>query len=284
MIRFLLLIFFLLLYPTSSYTKEWPVRPIKIIVPFPIGGANDFIARAFSENLSKHLNVNVIITNSPGAGSTAATIAYINSPFDDHSFLLSSSNNIIFSPILTQKHKIEELKYIVLTGRGNYYLILRPEDTLDTLKKSKRKLFYGSGGINTGSHLAMISFIKNNKVEMTHIPYPGTRDAMLALLRKEVDMFMISSLATINNHISTGEIKVVEQSKEVYSWYGIVSRKEFSEDKTLILINALKEIYRSKSMHKILEEQGMSPIWFFGKDFENFVYEEYEKWNEILKK
>jgi len=58
-----------------------------------------------------------------GASGTTATVAYINRDFDDHMFLLGSSNNLVFSPILTKKHNIEDLKYIALTGRGHYYQI-----------------------------------------------------------------------------------------------------------------------------------------------------------------
>jgi tripartite-type tricarboxylate transporter receptor subunit TctC len=308
MIKFSLLILYAILFSASCVTaEEWPSRTVRIVVPFPPGGGNDIAARILSKHLSISIKQSVIVENKPGASGTAGTKIYLTTPVDDHTFIIGSSSNIIFSPIIQKQYNVEDLEPISLLGVGSYLLIANQNTGIrsvgDLIKKAKsHNLTYASGGLNTGGHLAMMYFAKLAEIDIKHIIYPGGNPALIALARNEVDLSMLFGwnlikqyveqgifvpLATTNSipekHIShIPPLSLFFPEFEVSLWYGMFGRKEHSKHILKILSTKTNEIISNNLLNEALINEGLESKNISSEEFKQLIYTEHMKWKKLL--
>ena len=306
MIKVLVIVFCsFLCFPV--YGSEWPTRPIRIIVPFPTGGNNDITARILSKHLTIALKRTVIVENKPGAGGTTATKLYLTSPLDDHTFIMGSSNNIVFSPIIQKQYLVTDLKPVALLGIGSYLLVansnLRVKSLSDLIQKAKtQKLTYSSGGLNTGSHLAMLYFSKIANIELKHIPYPGGDASTMALVRNEVDVSMNSIWNILKQYIDQGVFiplattNIIQEKSliniptisstfpgfQALVWFGIFGRNDHQTKIIDILSKEINDIISKQLLTEFLVKEGLEPQNISIEEFIRFINEEYERWKLVL--
>ena len=202
---------------TMSCAQSWPVRPIKLIVPFPPGGATDALARILAEKLPAKLGQSVIIENKPGAATVIGVTAVTKAPADGYTVLVSASSSFAVLPALKANlaYDVEkDLAFVNLSVTAPIVVVtsLQQFNTLADLiaaaRTSPKKLRYSSYGAGTSPHLSTELFAAAAKIEVEPIAYKGSGDALLGLLRGDVE-FGQETLTAVLPQIKAGKLRAL---------------------------------------------------------------------------
>ena len=201
---------------TLVWAQNWPTQPIRFVVPWPVAGGPDIIARAFASGFQKVITAQVIVENRPGANSITGTRSVMSASPDGYT-LLAANTAFGVNPSAYKKLPYDTLKDfspISLIGKSTgYIVVVNPKSQLKSLTDlvsaaKNSKLFYGSAGIGNGTHLAAALFAHETGIEMGHIPYPGVADAMHAILTGEVNLAFVTTAAGLPK-VNSGELKAI---------------------------------------------------------------------------
>ena len=178
---------------------EYPDKPVRIVVPYPPGATNDLLARVLAEPLSKELGQNIIIENKGGAATAIGATAAAHAAADGYTLLLGTGTTYTLNPLLKKGLAYDtdrDFRMVSIIAEVPIVFIVNPKFPARTLaefvaqaKANPGKIDYGSSGLGSSLHLAVELFSQRAGLKMTHIPYPGSAEAMRALLSNEVQMF-----------------------------------------------------------------------------------------------
>ncbi|NML47104.1 tripartite tricarboxylate transporter substrate binding protein [Ramlibacter sp. G-1-2-2] len=193
---------------------------IKVVVPFPAGGATDQAARIFSDKMSQLLGQTFIIDNRPGAGGRIGIDAVMKSPADGTTLLFTNSSYAIL-PVIEPKLPFDVLKALVPVGIAAHYslqIVTRPGIPANTLpefiayaKKNPGKLSYGSAGIGSGANFAGEYFKALSGTYLVHIPYKSTSAALNDVAGGMVDLAFDGAAKPL---IDAGRVKLLATTGE----------------------------------------------------------------------
>jgi tripartite-type tricarboxylate transporter receptor subunit TctC len=169
-----------------AHAQEYPTRQVTMIAPWAAGGAVDTVARVVAPKLSERLGKPVVVENRPGGGSTIGTAAGAKAAPDGHTLGMPGSGSMAISPAMYKSLPYDSIKDIVpvaLIGRVPFVLIVNPSLPVKTIPElivyaKTHKINYGSGGPGSPHHLYAELFKGMTGIEMTHIPYKGSNDAI----------------------------------------------------------------------------------------------------------
>ncbi|MBI5274980.1 MAG: tripartite tricarboxylate transporter substrate binding protein [Burkholderiales bacterium] len=212
----------------------YPVRPVKLICPWPAGGSTDAVMRALAESATKSLGQQVIIENKPGAGGMLGANELVNARPDGYT--LSQLPHGVFRIPHMQKVQFDPLKdftwIICLTGY-TFGLVVPADspiksikDFVDYAKANPGKLSYGSTGNGTSPHLAVEEFAQRAGVKLTHVPFKGNAENMQAILGGHI---MAASDATgWGPHVDAGKLRLIATygSKRTKRWPSVPTLDE----------------------------------------------------------
>ncbi len=194
--------------------KNYPTKPVKIVVPFPPGGAADTTARMLSEPLAKVLGQPVIVENKPGAGATIGANYVANAPADGYTILYTTPGPQITNPDLMAKLTYDPDSLVPVT-RVSWFpnvLVINPAlpvrsvaELIAYARKNPGKVNYGSAGIGASSHLSGELFKTMANIDITHVPYKGTSQAVQDLIGGNLQM-VIDSLSVYLPYIKSGQV------------------------------------------------------------------------------
>jgi len=197
--------------------QDWPHRAVKIVVPFPAGGAADLIAREIAQGLNARFGQPFVVENRGGAGSTTGTAAAASAPGDGYTFLVTSSHYAIV-PSLYAKLPYDPLKDMTgvsLLVNIPVVLVVNPALPVNSVKelieyerKNPGKLNFSSSGTGGIAHLSGELFNSLASTKMTHIPYKGAAPAMTDLVAGHVQV-MFDAISTSLPNIKAGYIKPI---------------------------------------------------------------------------
>jgi tripartite-type tricarboxylate transporter receptor subunit TctC len=206
-----------MLAQTSACRAEYPERPIRVLVPFPAGGAVDIVARVMTAKMAEALGKNFVIENKSGAGGIVATDAAAKATPDGYTLLVATPNLTINAalqaslPYDTQK----DLVPISVLAEVPEVLVSHPEAPFKTFaefvayaKANPNKLNYASAGIGTLPHLTMELLLRRVGVEVTHVSYRGAAPAMNDLLAGVVQL-KLDTYATSNAQVAVGGLRLL---------------------------------------------------------------------------
>lgn len=200
-----------------AQAANFPVKPIRIVVPFGPGGITDIIARQVAKGMGERLAQQVVIENKPSAGHIVAMQTVSQAQPDGYTILLGSNTGFTVAPHMYKNlgFDINGLQIIAPINTAPTVLVARPDFAASTLgdlvKMAKAKpgaMNYGSFGVGSSAHLGMEIFKKDTGIEITHVPYKGDAPAFLALMGKEVDVAFIT-LFSAQSRIRNGEVKAL---------------------------------------------------------------------------
>ena len=169
-----------------AQTGAFPLRPVKLVVPFPPGSAGDTVARMLSVKLQSSLGQPVVIENRPGATGNIAAESVVRAPADGYT-LLSATSSMVITPWLqkTPFDLLKDLQPVSQTVAGSYVLLVHPgfpartlAEFIDAVKKSPGRFSYASYGNGSGPHLAMELLKGRSGLFILHVPYRGAAPAM----------------------------------------------------------------------------------------------------------
>ena len=189
-----------------AWAEIYPSRPVRVIVGFAGGGANDILARLIGQWLAKRLGQPFVVENRPGAGSNIATETVVRAPSDGYTLLLVGSPNAINATLYDKLNFnfIRDIAPVASFMRGALVLVLHPSVPAETLpefiayaKANPGKLSYGSGGVGGITHITAELFKMMAGVEMVHVPYRGVAPALTDLLGGRVQVLFANPAQSI---------------------------------------------------------------------------------------
>jgi tripartite-type tricarboxylate transporter receptor subunit TctC len=196
--------------------KDYPDKPIKMVVPYVAGGAADITARLLAQSMSQNLNQTVIVDNKPGANGNIGAEFVAKSAPDGYTLLLTASGPLVVNPVLYKKapfDSVRDFSPISLVISYQYAVVVPASSPIKNLaeliadaKRNPKSISYGSTGIGGGGHLAGELLALMAKVDMTHIPYKGAAPALADLLGGQLS-FTFEPLVTATPLIKAGKLR-----------------------------------------------------------------------------
>jgi tripartite-type tricarboxylate transporter receptor subunit TctC len=298
----------------AASAAAWPDRAIRLIVPFPAGGATDVMARGLAQRLGSELGQQVIVDNRGGAGGTMAAEAAAHAPPDGYTLFFATMGTQVINPALYQKLRYDPLKDFApisvthLTPRVlvvSQPLAARNVAELIALAKAKPGvLTYGSAGNGSSSHLAGALFESMAGVKMLHVPYKGSAPLLTDLLAGRVDM-TFDSYAIYEEHIKSGRARALAVTSlkrlpaqpqvptlseagvkgyEVSNWLGLLAPAGTPKPVLATVHAALGRAMATPALREQLIALGIEPVFGTPEAFASLIRSETVKWAEIVKK
>ncbi|WP_431097989.1 Bug family tripartite tricarboxylate transporter substrate binding protein [Polaromonas aquatica] len=201
-----------------AMAQAYPSKPIRMIVPFPAGGATDILARALSQKLGEKIGQTVVVDNRPGAGGTIGADAASKSPADGYTLLLATSSTHSIGPAINPKipynAETDFTPIAYVASSPNVVLVPNssPSKTMrefiDHARKNPGRLNYASSGNGTIVHLTSEYFKAQSGTFILHIPYRGTALAMPDLISGKIDV-LFDSFVTGMPHVKDGKLRAL---------------------------------------------------------------------------
>jgi len=203
---------------TSAHAQVYPSKPIRMLVPFPAGGAVDITARALSAELSRLLGQSVVADNRTGAGGNIAAEATARSAPDGYTLLMTTSAIMAVNPVLYSKISFDPVKDfapISVVAAASNVLLIHPSlpatsisELVALIRSNPGKYSYGSAGNGTSTHLAAEMFKMMAGVELLHVPYRGGPPSLIDLAAGQVNM-VFELLPTAVPLVRSGKVRAL---------------------------------------------------------------------------
>lgn len=205
---------FVAMLPFSVVSADtFPSKPIKLIVPFGVGGAGDQLARALSKAITDKTGINVVVENKIGASGSIGAAYVARAPADGYTVLLGTNTTQVANRYLTKSLPYDPEKDfdpVTAISRGDQLLLIKPtlgvkdmQGLIDKAKAEPGKLSYGSG--SSSSHVATTMLERAAGIQLLHVPYKSNSLAVTDLLGGQLDM-MITDTATGLAHANSGKL------------------------------------------------------------------------------
>lgn len=305
-------LFAVILCWSAASQAAYPDRPIRLIVPFPAGSANDLVARAINERLSKRIGKPVIIENRPGAAGATATQAFVDSASPDGYQLLLGSVSLGTHFAIRRKPDMDprtDLTALVMVSMSPMTINVPaalPAASLSefiTLARSQPgKLNYATIGGNGGAvHLYTLLFMKATGTRVVHVPYPGSPQAVPALMDNQVQLLIVDN-GSIVGSAQTGKIRVLATASDsripsfpdaptateaglpfkAAAWYGLFAPRRLPDDVRTILLGHLQAVLLDESFKTDMSRRGAQPGALAGEAFARFIRDEIDTWKAVV--
>ena len=295
----------------AAATAAYPVRPIRMVVPFPAGGATDILARALSLKLGEKLGQTVVVDNRPGAGGTIGADAASKATPDGYTLLLSTSSTHSIGPAINPKipynaeTDFTPIGYVATSPNVVLVPLSSPAKTMrefiDHARKHPGKLNYASSGNGTIINLTTEYFKAESGTFILHIPYRGTALAIPDLVSGKLDL-LIDSLVTGLPHVKDGKLRALAVTSlhptalapglptvaeslpgfESVTWFGVYGPKGLPADLVLKINGALNAALREGDVKERFARLGAEPTGGTPQAFAAMVKIDAAKWKKII--
>lgn len=308
----LLVLLLAVLATPSVLAQSYPDRPIKWIVPWPVGGGADVVVRLISDKVSQELGQPVIVFNQGGAGGNIGARAAADAKPDGYTIVFAYSGTHSINPHIYKKMPFKQSDFdpvIFLTSVPQLLAVNASvpvhniKDLIALAKASPGKLKFASSGNGAINHLAGELFATMADIKLMHVPYKGGGPAAVALLGGEVDMVFgepstllaniqagkLRAIATTSNarSISLPDIPTISESGvpgyDVTSWNGVLAPAGTPPAFIARLNEAFNSVLADPEMRKRLLAIGYEPIGGKPQDFSKQIQSELDKWGPIVK-
>nr|WP_232291549.1 tripartite tricarboxylate transporter substrate binding protein [Polaromonas sp. JS666] len=202
----------------AAQAQTWPERPVRLVVPFPAGGATDLVARVIAQRVSKDIGQQIVVDNKAGAGGTIGSAEAAKATADAYTLLLTTSSTHAISPHLMPKlpyDAIKDFTPIAHLADAASVLLVTPSLPVKTVpeliayaKKHPGQLNYASSGNGTIVHLTTEAFKAQAGIFITHVPYKGTALAIPDVIAGSVPV-LIDSIPSGMPHVKSGRLRAL---------------------------------------------------------------------------
>jgi tripartite-type tricarboxylate transporter receptor subunit TctC len=207
-----------LLASAVAVAQPYPNRAIKVIIPFPAGGGTDIFARTVGQKLTENYKWTVVPENRPGAGGNLGIEAVSNSAADGYTIGLGQTSNLAINPTLYPKLPYEparDLAPIALVASSPLVIVVAANSPFKTFadiaaaaKAKPDQITYGSPGNGTVAHLGMELLQKTAGINLQHIPYKGSAQALTDIVGGQIQIYA-SSVPTAMGQIKDGRLRAI---------------------------------------------------------------------------
>jgi len=296
-----------------AQAQGFPSKPLRMLVGFAPGGANDILARIVSQKLSESLAQPVIVENRAGnAGLIAAELLAKAAP-DGHTLMLGSTGTQTIAPNLTASlpyDPVNGLAPVSLVGATPSALVVNPAlpahsvpELIALAKARPGRLTYASSGNGTTLHLAGELFKRMAGIELVHVPYKGNAPALTDVLGGQVDMIFsalppllplaktgklrILGVGALERHRSAPEIATIAEQGlpgyEMGTWYGVFATGGSPAEVLERLGAELRMALRDPKVRDTIAAQGIDPGASSPAEFRQFFRAEFARWAKLIK-
>ena len=299
------------LTPLSALAQAYPNKPIRLIVPFPAGGATDILARALSQKLGEKIGQPVVVENRPGAGGTIGADAASKSAADGYTLLLATSSTHSIGPAINPKipynaeTDFTPIAYVASSPNivvvPNTLPVKTMREFIDYARKNPGKLNYASSGNGTIVHLTTEYFKAQSDTFILHIPYRGTALAIPDLVSGKVDV-LFDSFVTGMPHVKDGKLRALAVTSakrsalapdmptvaevlpgfESVTWFGLYGPKAMSADVTAKVNQAVNAALADADVKERFAHLGAEPAGGTPQAFAAMVKSDNTKWKKII--
>lgn len=203
--------------PASAQTKEFPTRPVRVVVPVPPGGSLDVMARIVSPKWGELMGQNVIIDYRPGANTIVGSELVARAPADGYTLLINTLPFVV-NPSLYPKMPFDterDFAPVSMLGSSPFVLVVHPsvpaksvKELIALAKTYPGKLNYSSAGNGSNLHVAAELFKNLTGANIVHVPYGGGGPALIAILNGEAGVSFLS-LVAVTGHVATGRMRAL---------------------------------------------------------------------------
>ena len=299
--------------PLPLAAQTFPTKPIRFLVGFAPGGSTDIVARLLAQKMTDSMGQQVVVENRPGAGSNIAAEALAKAPPDGYTILACTTGLFAIQPFLYKKLPYDpekDLLPVTQTGSLPYIIVVHPSlpvkgvrDFVALAKRRPGELNYASSGIGTGSHLSAEYFRHAAAINLVHVPYKGTGQAMGDLLGGQVVLMFDQPVSSLP-HVKVGKLKVLGISSgkrfptlpeiptvaeqglsgfEAISWAGVCAPGRTPADVVGKLHAELVKALKAPDIAERLLRDGIEPIGNTPEQFREHTRREREKWGKVVR-
>jgi len=295
---------------TALGADEYPVRTVRVIVPFAPGGGTDIVARILGHQLSQRLGQSFVIENRPAGSGIVGADLVAKAPADGYTLLFAFSSLSSSAKLFSQLpyDPIRDFAPVALATTSPLLAVvpasLPTQNIAEFIAHAKAhpgKLNYGSSGPGSSPHLATELFLSMTGTRMTHIAYKGIAPAITALLADEVQ-FSLVPIAVGMPHARSGKLRALGVAGltrssavpelptiaeaglpgfEVIGWWGLLAPAKTARSTVELLNRDLRAALDLPDVRRTLLDQGMDPAGGTPERFAALIKEDMEKWGEI---
>jgi tripartite-type tricarboxylate transporter receptor subunit TctC len=295
----------------GAQAQSYPNRPIKLVVPWPPGGAVDIIGRLVANNIADPLGQPVVIDNHGGAAGAIGSEYVAKSPPDGYTLLMGSTTVISINPAIQKlPYAPTDFAPITMVAFVPHMLVISADVPANNLKEfiawvkaNPGKVSYASAGPGTPHHIAGEMFKSMAGVDMLQVPYKGTGPALIDLMANRVQFMSVEAVAALPQ-VRAGKLKalgVATQTRnalapdiptvaeaglpgfEVTAWYGVVAPLGIPRPAASLLAKTISKGLEDPTFREKLSSMGATPVGGTPEQFGEILKVENAKWAKAIK-
>jgi tripartite-type tricarboxylate transporter receptor subunit TctC len=298
--------------PFGAAAQGWPSKSVKIVCPFPAGGATDVVSRLLAQKLQEAWGQSVIVENRPGAGGNIGADAVAKSPPDGYTLLMTSGSIVTVNPHMYKTLTYDAAKDLVPitnVASGPQVIAVSADvpardlrEFIAYAKANPKKVNMGSAGVGTQTHLAAENFALAAGIDITHVPYKGESLAITDLLGGQIQLVTPNLGASISL-IQQGKLKALGVTSpqrspqlpdvpavaevlpgfENAGWFGLMAPAGTPREVIDRVQRDSAKILLSEEFRAKLAQQGMVPVGNTPSDFAASIRAESARWARVVK-
>ena len=300
-----------LLPGAAALAQNYPIKPVRIIVPVAPGGGTDPQARLLGRKFQESMGQTVVVENRTGAASMIGTEFVVKSPADGYT-LLAAASSLAGAYTLRKDLTFDMLKDLAPVGQissAATFLVVHAsvpvssiKDFIALAKRQAGKLNAGSGGNGSANHLTLEMFKQRAGIQATHVPYKGSGPATVALMSGEVDFSFAGALTSLP-HLRAGRIKALAVTTakpsplmpnvpplaslypgfEATNWYGIFAPAGTPAAIVNRISTEIASAIKLPDVREVMAREGADPVGSTPHEFAAFYRSEVERYAQVIR-
>ncbi len=294
----------------AAEPAHYPVKPIRVIVPYAPGGGADIVARVIAQKMSETFRQSVVIDNRAGAGGAIGSEMAVRAVPDGYTLaFVSGAYTTGVALIKPPYDPVNDVTPIVMAGEASSLAVVHPSvpiksvrELVDYAKANPGKLNYGSGGTGGFSHLITAYFELMANVRMTHVPYKGTGPALNDLLGGQLQV-IIGSTPSTAPHAKSGRLRALGVTSKTRSsafpdvppiaetvpgyyaplLYGMWGPRGLPKEVVKLWNTEVAKLLRTADMKERLASAGIDPAGGPPSEFREALRSDIERWQKVVK-
>ena len=296
---------------SAARAQQYPVKPVRVVIVFPPGGATDIVGRVVFQKVGEQLNQQFVIDNRAGAGGTIGAAIVAKSPPDGYTVMVYSAT-LVANAHLYRKLPYDALRDFIgitpvakLTGLLTVHPSMPVRSTKDLISLARARpgeITYGSAGVGAFQHLSTSYFGQMTQTKMVHVPYKGGGPAAIGLAAGEIHVFL-TVVSEVLPHIQRGRVRPIAvtsdkriaqmpdiptigetvQGFEFTSWFGTFVPAGTSRTIVERLNAEIGKALADPAVGSNLTAQALDPMYLTAEEFAKSLKADYDKYENVVK-
>ena len=298
--------------PGLAAAQAYPVKPIRIIVPWAPGGSTDVLARLIGIKMSENWGQPAVVENKPGASGNIGSELVAKAPPDGYTLLVGSVSTHAMNPFLMAGmpfRGVDDFSTLALAAYVTNVLVTHPSvpaksvrELVELLKAQPGKIAYASAGNGSPNHVAAELFRRLAAVDMLHVPYKGGGPATAAIVGGQVGV-LFTGLGNVWDHVKAGRLNLLAVTEnrrsqllpnlpmvaetlpgyEVAVWYGVWAPAGMPGDLVTKLNAEINRILKLADVKQRLDLMGAEHVSMSAREAHQLLQREHERWGKIIR-